>query len=384
MESLKIKTVQTQADQRAFMRLPWLVYEDDPYWVPPFFSEQLALMDREHHPFYKHAEVEFFLARRGDEVVGRIAAFTNHRHIQFHDENIGFFGFFEVLDDPDAAQALLDTAEEWARDHGHEAIRGPAQFSTNEECGLLVDGFDDLPRIFMTYNPRRYVDLIENAGFEKAMDLWAWAVPTNIFESGEKFPEKLVRVVKKVEKRGKINIRKLRMRNFKAEVELVKQLYNTCWAKNWGFIPLTDAEIDKLGKELRPILDPDFVLVAEVDGKPVGFSLTLWDLNQPLHAAYPHPDEPELWSKFKFAWQWKVRRRTNWVRVFTLGVLPEYRARGIDALFYYYSAVEALKKGIEFAEMSWILENNDMMNRGIELMGAEVYKTYRFYEKKLL
>jgi GNAT superfamily N-acetyltransferase len=383
MEPLCIESVQTEADQHAFMRLPWRVYDGDPYWVPPFFSEMMALMDEEHHPFYEHAEVAFFLARRGEEVVGRIAAFTNHRHNEFQGENIGFFGFFEVLDDPEAAQALLDRAETWVRDRGHEAIRGPAQFSTNEECGLLVDGFGDLPRIFMTYNPPRYIDLIENAGFEKAMDLWAWAVRTDIFESGKKFPKKLVRVVKKVEKRGKINIRTMRMGDFDAELEMVKQLYNTCWAKNWGFVPLTDAEIDKLGKELRPLLDPDLVLVAEIDGQPVGFSLTLWDLNQPLHAAYPHPDEPELWTKIKFAWQWKVRSRTNWVRVFTLGVLPEHRGRGIDALFYYYTAVEALRKGIEFAEMSWILENNDMMNRGIELMGAEVYKTYRFYEKKL-
>lgn len=383
MESLIIEPVETIQQRREFISLPWRVYKDDPNWVPPLFSERMAFLDPQKNPFYEHATVQLYLARRGAEVVGTIAAFTNHRHNEFQGENIGFFGFFEVLDDKEAADALLETAEHWARQQGHTALRGPAQFSTNEECGLLVDGFDDPPRILMTYNPPRYVDYIESRGYVKAMDLWAHALSTDIYAGGSKFPDKLIRVVKKVKERGDIRVRKINLKDFDAEVERVKKIYNSSWAKNWGFVPMTDAEIEKLGEDLRPIIDPDLVFVAEVDGEAVGFSLTLPDLNQPLRLAYPNPHTPEWVTMAKFLWHWKVRRQINWVRVFALGVLPEYRARGIDALFYYETGLEALKKGIKFAEMSWILENNDMMNRGIRLMGGEVYKTYRFYEKAL-
>lgn len=383
MNPLSIHTVESVEDRRAFLSLPWRVYQDDPHWVPPLFSERLHFIDPDHHPFFEHAEVEFFMAKRGAEVVGTIAAFTNHRHNEFQEENIGFFGFFEVLDDPQAAQLLLDTAENWARARGHDAIRGPAQYSTNEECGLLVDGFDDAPRILMTYNPPRYIDYIEGSGYQKAMDLWAWSLPIASFGGGEKIPPKLVRVVEKVRERENIHIRKINMRKFDTEVEIVKKLYNTSWARNWGFVPMTDAEIDALGDELKPLIDPDLVFIAEVEGETVGFSLTLPDLNNPLRLAYPRPGTPEWWTLVKMAWHWKVRRRYDWVRVFALGVLPEYRARGIDALFYYESIKETVRKGIKYGEMSWILENNDPMNRPVEFMGAEVYKTYRFYEKAL-
>lgn len=383
MSQLTIHTVETKADRKAFLSLPWRVYKDDPFWVPPLFNERMHFIDPEHQAFFEHAEVEFFMVKRGAEVVGTIAAFINFRHNEFQEENIGFFGFFEVLDDSEAAALLLKTAEDWVKERGYDAIRGPAQFSTNEECGLLVDGFDDAPRVLMTYNPRRYVDYIERHGYQKAMDLWAWSIPTSIFEGGENIPDKLERVVEKVKDRWNIKIRKVKMRNFDAEVEIIKKLYNTAWARNWGFVPMTDAEIDALGEELKPMVDPDFVFIAEVDGETVGFSLTLPDLNAPLRLAYPRPETPEWWTLVKFAWHWKVRRKFDWVRVFALGVLPEYRGRGVDALFYFESLKEALRKGIKFGEMSWILENNDPMNRPIKMMGAEIYKTYRFYEKAL-
>lgn len=384
MNSLQIHPVKNIEDRKAFVRFPWKVYKDDPYWVPPLISERMHFTDSEHHPFFEHAEVEFFLAKKGSDVVGTIGAFINHRHNEFQGENIGFFGFFEVLDDPEVAQALLETAENWVKERGYDAIRGPAQYSTNEECGLLVDGFDDAPRVLMTYNPKRYIDYIEGCGYQKAMDLWAWAVPTAKFGDEGEIPPKLVRVVEKVRERENITIRKINMRKFDSEVEIVKKLYNTSWAQNWGFVPMTEAEIDALGDELKPMVDPDFVFIAEVEGEAVGFSLTLPDLNNPLRLAYPKPSVPEWWTLIKLIWNWKVRRKYNWVRVFALGVLPEYRGRGIDALFYYESIRAGLKKGIEFGEMSWILENNDPMNRPIEFMGAKIYKTYRFYEKMLV
>jgi len=383
MKPLHIQPARTREERRAFLTLPWRVYQGDPYWVPPFLSERMAFLDPNHNPFFEHATLDLFMAKRGEEVVGTIAAFTNHRHNEFQGEDVGFFGFFETLDDQEAAEALLETAENWSLDHGHTAIRGPAQFSTNEECGLLVDGFDDPPRILMTYNPRRYVDYIEGRGYQKAMDLWAYELDKDMFTRGGHFPDKLVRVLEKVRARGKIQIRTLDMRQFDTELVKVKRIYNKSWARNWGFVPMTDAEIDKLGQELRQILDPDLIFIADVDGETVGFSLPLPDLNQPLRQAYPRPETSEWWTKLKLLWYWKVRRSVTWLRVFAMGVLPEYRHRGIDALFYYETAKAALAKGIRHAEMSWILENNHMMNRGIQMMGGQVYKTYRFYEKAL-
>jgi GNAT superfamily N-acetyltransferase len=381
MKTLRILPVETAEDRQAFVSLPWRVYQDDPYWVPPLFDERIEFI--QHHPFLEHAKAAFFLAKRNQEVVGTIAAFTNHRHNEFHDENIGFFGFFEVLDDPEAADALLATAENWARDQGHDAIRGPGQYSTNEECGLLVDGFTDPPRILMTYNPRRYMEYIENRGFQKAMDLHAYALETDIFAGGSRFPEKLIRVVEKIKAKGEIKIRKVDMKNFDQEVQRVKEIYNQSWARNWGFVPMTEAEFDAMGAELRQILDPDMTLVGEVNDKPIGVSITLPDLNQALRAAYPRPGTPQWWTMAKLVWNWKVRRQINWARVLILGVLPEYRRKGVDALFYYETAQAALKKGIKNIEMSWILENNEDIARPIRVMGGKVYKTYRFYEKKV-
>lgn len=381
MKPLKIIPVQTETERHSFLSFPWKVYKDDPYWVPPIFSERVHFITE--HPFLEHAEIEFFMAKREEDVVGTIAAFINHRHNEVHNEHIGFFGFFEVLDDQEAADALLETAENWVKSRGYDAIRGPAQYSTNEECGLLIDGFDDPPRILMTYNPRRYIAYIENRDYVKAMDLHAYALDTDIYSGGSKFPTKLIRVVEKIKERGEIKIRKVDLKHFDQEVERVKKIYNSSWAKNWGFIPMTDAEFDQMGKELRQILDPDLTLVAEIDGEPIGVSITLPDLNQPLRCAYPKPGKPEWLTMAQLVWHWKVRRRVNWARVLILGVLPEYRARGVDALFYFESAIAALKKGILHAEMSWILENNDAISRPIRVMGGEIYKTYRFYEKKL-
>jgi GNAT superfamily N-acetyltransferase len=379
MKSLLIQSVETEKDRIEFLSLPWKVYKDNPYWVPPIFSERIHFI--KHHPFLDHADIEFFMAKRGDEVVGTIAAFINHRHNEFQNENIGFFGFFEVLDDPEAATELLETAEKWVKTRGYDAIRGPAQYSTNEECGLLVDGFDDNPRILMTYNPPRYITYIENQGFSKVMDLHAYSQDIANFTGEGELPAKLTRVVNKIKDRQGIKIRKVDLKNYDLEVERVKKIYNLSWAKNWGFIPMTDEEFIGMGKELRQILDPDLTLVGEVNGEPIGVSITLPDLNQPLRKAYPTPHTPDWLTMAKLIWNWKVRRQVTWLRVLILGVLPEYRIRGVDALFYYETAQAAIKKGIKHAEMSWILENNYAISRPIEVMGGKVYKTYRFYEK---
>ncbi len=381
MNSLHIKPVGTTEDRKAFLGFPWTVYKDDPYWVPPLFSERMHFTNPEKNPFFEHAEAQLYMALRGDEIVGTIAVFTNHRHNEYQKENIAFFGFFEVLEDYEAAEQLFNAAEAWAKERGHTALRGPAQWSTNDECGLLVDGFDDNPRILMTYNPRYYVDFVEKAGYKYARDLWAYKL--GVKEFMEITGDRLDKLTTRVLERKEITIRNIDMKIYDEEVKKVKILYNNAWSNNWGFVPMTDAEFDQLAAELHDILDPDLVFIAEKDGKTVGFSITLPDMNEPLRLAYPKPKTPEWWTMIKLVWHWKVKKQVSWVRVLVLGVIPEYRNLGIDALFYYKSARVALEKGMKMGEMSWILDNNEKMYRPIIAMGGEVYKTYRFYEKPL-
>jgi len=379
MPELTINIVKDTNDLMTFISFPWAVYKGDAYWVPPLISERKEFLDKEKSPFFKHAKGDFFIARRGDKVVGTIAAFTNELYNEFQETNDGWFGFFEVLEDPEAAEALLSTAVEWSKNAGHDSVIGPAQFSTNDELGLLIDGFNDRPRILMTYNPPRYQKYIENFGFEKAMDLWAYSLSLAHFK--ENMPEKLIRVTEKIRTRKDFHIRSVNMKKFDEEVEKVKKIYNNSWDRNWGFVPFTDPEIDRLAASLKPILDPSVVFFVELDGEAIGFGLSLPDLNQPLHLAYPKPTTPEALTMVKMAWHWKVRRKVDWLRVFALGVLPEYRGTGVDALIYMETAKAALRKGYKWVEMSWILENNEMINRTSQLLGGKIYKTYRMYQK---
>ncbi|MGD8553450.1 MAG: GNAT family N-acetyltransferase [Anaerolineales bacterium] len=379
MTELRVQKVESQADLEAFIHFPWTVYKDDPYWVPPLISERKEFLSTEHNPFFEHASAAYFLALRGEQVVGTIAAVSNENYNTFQGTNLGFFGFFEVLEDPEAARALLETAERWVKAAGHKAITGPAQFSSNDELGLLIDGFDDRPRILMTYNPPRYQDYLESNGYEKAMDLWAYSIPVADFAANT--PPKLLRVVEKIRKRRNLTVRTLDMKHFDEDVRAFKEVYNSSWEKNWGFVPLTDAEIDQLAKQLKMIIDPELVIIVESEGKLVGASISLPDLNQPLRKAYPKPGTPEFITMLKLLWHWKVRGQVDWIRVFALGVLPEYRGSGVDALMYMETAKNAIPKGFKYAEMSWILESNDMMNRAIRMLGGEVYKTYRMYQK---
>jgi GNAT superfamily N-acetyltransferase len=380
---LTVQPVQTPQERLAFIHFQWEVYKDDPYWVPPLISERVEFLDKERHPFHRHSEVDLFMARRDGKPVGTIAAILNNRHNEFQGEQVGFFGLFEVLSDREAAGALLETACNWAKERGLTAIRGPANFSTNEELGLLVDGWDGPPVVMMTYNPRYYVDFIESAGFHKAMDLVAYIMDlTPWWPHGENLPPKLLRVAKKVEQRGDFAVRKMDMRHFDEEVARFKRIYNSAWEKNWGFVPLTDAEIDHMAAGLKQIIDPDVIWFAEKDGEPIGAMLPLPDLNQALIHAYPRPGVPEWWTMVKLLWHWKVRRRVDTVRGFAGGVLEPYRGRGVEAVLFIKMAEAALRR-YRRAEISWVLENNIMMRRTAEMLGATVYRTYRIYEKEL-
>lgn len=378
---LHIQKVATKGQLQEFIRVPWTVYKDDPNWVPWLYFERLEFFDKQKNPFFEHAEAEFFIARRDGQAVGTVAAILNHRHNEFHEENVAHFGCFELLNDPEAGAALLETACQWAKDKGVNKILGPANFSSNDEWGTLIEGLDKPPVMLMTYNPAYYIDMIESAGFRKAMDLWAWL--SNCFEliNEGTMPPKVKRVVNRVKERYGLVIRPVNLRDWDAEIERIKKIYNSAWERNWGFVPMTDGEIEHLANGLKPVIDPNLVFMVEKDGEAVGFSLTLPDVNQPLRRARPGPSI--IGSYIGAARMLLNKRKTNLVRVIALGVLPQYRVRGVDALMYYETAVAAAKHGYQWAEGSWILETNDMMNRSLEMLGAYVYKKYRVYEKVL-
>lgn len=372
--AVRVEPVRGRRDLRRFIDLSWRINAGDPNWVPPLRSDLMTVLRRDKHPFHQHASVEYFLAWRGDRVVGRIAAIVNRTHVEFHEEPLGFFGFFEVERDQEAASALLAAAEDWVRARGMERIRGPASFSTNDEAGLavLVDGFEHPPAIMMAHNPPYYAELIEGAGYEKAKDLLAYMV------EGPTPPERLVEGVRRLQQRVGVRIRPVDVRRFGDEVAIIKGIYNTAWARNWGFVPLSDAEFDHLARQLRPVLEPRLCLIAEVGDEPVGFALALPDYNQALR----HLKDGRLFpfGIFKLLW---YRRRIDAARVLTLGLKPGFRRMGIDAMLYLRIFEEGTKLGYKRAECSWILEDNWDMRRGLERLGAYVYKTYRLYEKAL-
>ena len=381
MPELKISAVSNKSELEQFIAFPWQVYKSNPHWVPPLISERKQFLDPDRNPFFEHAKATFFIARRNGQAVGTIGAFSNHLYNQVHGEKSGFFGFFEVLDEPETARALLTTAEDWARQAGHDRVLGPMQYSTNDELGLLIDGFDDPPRILMTYNPPSYQGYLEGAGYRKAMDLLAYSV--NVAELHDGLPEKVGRVGQKILKRWNLEVRPVNMKDFDREVDRVQEMYNASWELNWGFVPLTDREVGVLAKQLKTIIDPDFTLIVERDHKLVGFAIALPDLNQPLRLAYPSPGTPEVLTFAKLLWHWKVRKVATWVRAWALGIIPEYRGQGLEALMLGQLVETAYRKGYQFGEMSWILESNDKVRRTIELMHGKVYKTYRIYEKPL-
>ncbi len=371
--SLKVEQVNGRRDLHKFVTFPWHVYRNDPHWVPPLIGDTKKMLTR--HPFLEHADVAYFLARRDGEVVGRVAYIHNHLHNETHEEKVAFFGFFEVLpdhdcrSDEDVAAALLLQVQELARQAGMDALRGPANFSTNEEVGLLVDGFDAPPAVMMTYNPARYVQLLERLGFAKAKDLVAY------YLDNPEAPERIVRVAEKLAERKRATVRAINMKRFAEDVDLVRVVYNRAWEKNWGFVPMTEAEIVHMAKELKPIVKPELVLLAEKGDEPIGFAMALPDYNAAVRHANGRLFPIGL---LKILWH---ARRIDMLRVLTLGLVPEYRRTGIDQLFYLRLFQGARKLGITRGELSWILEDNLPMRQALEKFGCRPYKTYRVYEK---
>jgi GNAT superfamily N-acetyltransferase len=374
MPSLEIVPAERGKAWRAFIDLPYRLHHGDPHFVPPLRREHRELFDRSRHPFFRHADGAFFLARRDGRVVGRIAAIVNHAHNRFHHDRVGFFGAFECENDRAVSDALLDHAARWLGQHGMDVMRGPATHSTNEECGLLIEGFDEPPVVGMPYNPPYYAALLEAFGLTKAKDLYAWEIRAN-----QAIPDKIRRVAEIVRKSTQVAIRQVNFRDYAEEIRRAMGVYNAAWTRNWGFVPLTEAEFVHGAKQLRPLLErqPEGALVAEVGGRAVGFCLAVLDVNQVL-ARVPGG------RLFPFGFWTLMRglRRVDQARIMALGVRPEFRHRGVDALLYLELLERGRRLGYRRAEIGWTLEDNRVMNRAI-LLGGRHHKTYRLYDVAL-
>ncbi|GAB4521191.1 MAG: GNAT family N-acetyltransferase [Anaerolineae bacterium] len=379
--AVTVHKVESKQDHKDFFEFPWQLYQHDPNWVPPLLSMQRDKLNKQKNPSWQYLRGDYYLARRDGRVVGTIAAFVNPRHNEFHKENIAWFGLFEVENDPEAAHALLKTAEDWARAEGYTALRGPQSFTATDEVGLLVEGFTQ-PVILMPYNPPYYQGLVESAGFQKVMDVYSYHGNwQDLRDSG--ILDRFGRLVEKTKKRHNITIRPIDRKNLKAEFNLFKDIYNAAWELNWGFTPFTEAELDALVEGLGMIFDPKLACFAYVGNEPVGFLLSVPDFNVVLKKAYPNPRTPEVITLVKALWHWKIRPKTTLLRIPLMGVKAAYRGKGVDMAMYHHT-VQALE-GTPYTEVDagWILETNQPMNLVSESSGLEVYKRHRFYEKAL-
>jgi GNAT superfamily N-acetyltransferase len=366
---VEIVTVEGKGAMKNFIEFQYTLYKDDPYFVPQPRIAVKDLLHREKHPFYKNAEMELFLARKDGRIVGRIAAIFDRAHNCYHEEKAGFFGFFECIEDQEIARALLERARQWTKSRGATFLRGPVNPSTNYECGTLVEGFDSSPMVMMTYNPRYYPALFENAGMRKAKDLLAYSSHAQKIELA-----KIERVADRALKQNGVTVRQINMKDFAAEVGRVWSVYSSAWSKNWGYVPMSKEEFELMGKDMKMILKPELALIGEKDGRAVGFALALPDVNQALKPAGGHLFPLGILKILYY------QRLVKSVRVIALGVVEEFRTTGLAAAFYAILVRNARKLGFGETEMSWILEDNILMNRSIQLMGAERYKTYRLYE----
>jgi len=370
---VKIFPAESPAQLEQFIRMPFRLYKDDTRWVPPLVSAEMKMMDPRRNPFYDHSEAAHLLMEHEGRLVGRISAIDNKLHNQVQNEKTGFWGYFECENDPAFSAALFDAAADWLRKRGLTRMLGPVNPSINDPSGLLVEGFEWSPFVLMTYNPRYYVPLIEKAGFTKAMDLIAYILTHQDLDR-----VRIDRVAELIRKRSEVTVRHLELSRLDRELDIIKEVYNDAWEKNWGFVPMTDAEVRFQAEDLKAILLPEFAYIAEIKGRPVGFAFALPDINIVLKKCNGSLLPFGWWHFLKFN-----LRKIPTLRLVALGVRKEFHKAGIGTLFYQKVIEEGLKRNYTAAECSWVLETNDLMNRPIQQMGGKRYKTYRLYEKPI-
>jgi hypothetical protein len=375
---IEIRKVETKKDWDAFIALPFRLYKGDRFWAPPLRIAVRDQLDVAKHPFFRHAFLHPLLAFRDGKLVGRAVGVIDENNNKFHEEKTMFFGFYESENDPAITRALLDAIVAWGKGKGMTTLRGPMNPGTNYECGLLVDGFQDPPNVMMTYNPPYYADLFESFGLAKCKDLYAYDVDGR----KSKFSERLVAQSERLKKRSSITFRQVNMRDFDGEIARILEIYNDAWEKNWGFVPMDADEFRHMAKDMKMILDPRLLLIAEVNGEPAAFGLTLPDVNQIFMKVRDGKLFPT--GLLKLLWHLKGpfhHRTVNRCRILTLGIKKKFRETALGPLFYTEYFKLGPQVGYPVGEASWILEDNKPMNRALELMGATKTKTYRIYER---
>ncbi len=378
--AITIKPVETKQEIETFLHLPWKIYapngKRNPNWVPPFLDDQRSLLNPQKNPYHQHSRTKLFMAlNEKNEPVGRISASVDDNFIKFWNEKVGFFGWFECVDDPSVANALFQEGEKFFKSEGISEVRGPASFTSNDDYfGFLLEGYDSPARIAMPYNPPYYLPLAEKAGYTKAKDLYAWYLSAE-----SEPPERIVRIVERTMKRERITIRPLNMKRLFEDAKILQDLYNKIWEKNWGFVPMTDEEFKYQVKKLKDIVWPDFVVFAEVDGKAIGFNLVVPDVNQALIKM-----DGELFSWHDpFAIIKFLTCKFDDTREMAMGIHPDYRKKGLEAMLYLEALKTGKKRKIKGGELSWTLEDNEGINNGIAAMGGKIIKKYRIYSKKI-
>jgi GNAT superfamily N-acetyltransferase len=375
--ALEVKPLESKADFKRFMKFPYQVYrggkERYDSWVPPLDMDVKHLFDRKHNGLFDHAELQEYLAWRDGEVVGRIVAIVDRAFCEFQNTKTGFIGFLECFDDAEVASALFSTAEAWIKERGMERIMGPVHGSTNYQLGNQIDSFDELPVIEMPYNPPYYGALYEAAGYKKDQDLYSYKMRTDVLN----LSDKIVRVAELAQKRSNVEIRNVDMKNWKRDLDYVRDMWDDAWTDNWGYVPWNKQEFDQLADGLKMAIMPDITLFAYVDGEPVGFAFPIPDLNPVFHGL----DGKLLpFGVFKLL---AGKSKVDTVRIAAFGVRKAYQNKGIDALFVYELYKRAVDMGIKTAEFSWILESNLRLRNMLENWGAEHYRTHRVYAKEL-
>jgi GNAT superfamily N-acetyltransferase len=375
VSQIEVSQVSGGRERDAFIKFPWRIYRDDPAWVPPLILERKAFLDRKRHPFYRHGDAALFLARRDKEIVGRIMASDDPNYNSLHQSSVGCFGLFECIDDSKVAAALFEAAAEWVRARGRDEIMGPIDYSTNYVCGLLINGFEHPPTVLTAHNPPYYLRLIESCGFTKAKDWYAWWF--------SEFPEPAQRLRKIATARAgrqRVVIRPVNLRNIKEESRRLRTIYNQAWEKNWGFVPFTEPEFDYMAHEMKPLIVPDGTLIAEIGDEPVAFIIVVPDINVALRKI--NGRLTRFGFPFGLIKLLYYKRKIRTARLIALGIVEKYRRTGIAEALVLRIMDEGVKRGFT-GELSMTLEDNVMVNRFIEALGATRYKTYRIFKNTL-
>ena len=372
--SLRVVEAKTFFQRRAFLNFPFKLYKDDPYWVPNIRMDEKGLVGFSKTPFYERNSCQAFLAYRGKEVVGRIVAILNVGHLERYNDGVGFFGFFESIDDQEVADALFDTAAEWLKERGCGTMRGPANPSLNHTVGLLIEGFDSSPFFMMTYNPEYYVRLFDNYGFVKAQDLFSfWGEIDMLPKVREKYLDKCL----KIEEMTGAKVRYVDIKHFGRDVEAFLGIYNRSLTNTWGFVPFSDAELKDMAFGMKFLIVPDLVVAVELDGKIVGAAFCLPDYNPRIRAI-----RGRLFP-FGFIRLLRKKKDLKRIRILSTNVLPEYQMLGLGLVLVNALVPRVLNWGIQEAEFSWVLESNQYSRGSLERGGAVINKRFRVYDKPI-